>query len=59
MGRKRWYRQTKVTKCGETTGRESERPIVSLKWGNRPFWTPWREGDAALWNRRWETYRGP
>ena len=34
MGRKRWYRQTKVTKCGETGGRESERLIVPSRPGN-------------------------
>src|ERR1700722_11668208 len=30
----RWYRQVKVTKRGETDGRESERPIVPVKSGN-------------------------
>src|SRR5262245_57455235 len=29
-----WYRQTKATKCGETGGRESERPVVPRKPGN-------------------------
>ena len=32
----RWYRQAKATKRGETDGRESERPIVPMKRGNRP-----------------------
>jgi len=59
QGTKRWYRPAKATKCGETGGRESERLIVSLKQGNRPSWTLWREGDAALWDRRWDTYWGP
>src|SRR5947209_8112984 len=36
IGRTRWYRQTKAMKCGETDGRESERPIVALRRGN---WT--------------------
>ncbi len=35
-GTTRWYRQTKATKCGETGGRESERPIVAMKRGNSP-----------------------
>src|SRR4029077_17537616 len=33
-GTKRWYRQTKATKCGEMGGRESERPIVTTRRGN-------------------------
>jgi hypothetical protein len=53
-GTQRWYRQAKATKCGERCGRESERLVVSLKRGNRPSWTPWREGDAASWARRLE-----
>jgi hypothetical protein len=56
QGTERWYRQAKATKCGETGGRESERPIVSPKRGNRPSWTPWREGDAASWDRCRDTY---
>ena len=44
-----WYRRAKGTKRGEKGGRESEHLVVSSKRGNRPSWTPWREGDAALW----------
>jgi hypothetical protein len=58
QGTQRWYRQAKATKCGEMGGRESERLVVSPKRGNRPSWTPWREGDAAFWARRWEPYEG-
>ncbi len=57
-GTQRWYRQAKETKRGETDGRESERLIVSTKRGNRPSWTPWREGDAALWARRLDPCEG-
>jgi hypothetical protein len=35
-GTKRWYRQTKETKCGEMDGKESQRPIVVMKRGNGP-----------------------
>jgi len=31
-----WYRPAKETKRGETGGRESQRPIVPSKRGNRP-----------------------
>ena len=34
QGTKRRYRQAKATKCGEMGGRESERPIVTLRRGN-------------------------
>ena len=40
-GTKRWYRQAKETKCGETDGRESERLIVLLTQGNQPE-GPWQ-----------------
>ena len=53
-----WYRQAKATKRGEKDGRESERPIGSTRRGNRPSWTPWREGAAALWARRREPCEG-
>ncbi len=33
-GDERWYRQAKETKCGEMSGRESERSIVTLRRGN-------------------------
>jgi len=33
-GDERWYRQAKATKCGEMSGRESERSIVTLRRGN-------------------------
>src|SRR5271167_1469436 len=46
-GTKRWYRQAKETKCGETDGRESERLIVPASRGNRPDGTPGREGDVV------------
>ena len=46
-----WYRQAKATKRGETGGRESERLIVAMKWGNGPSRTPRSEGGAALWTR--------
>jgi len=45
----RWYRQTKAMKCGEMSGRESQRLIVANKRGNGPSQTPWSEGGAALW----------
>ena len=38
--------------------RESERPIVSMKRGNRPSWTPRRKGDAASWAGCLETRKG-
>ncbi len=44
------YRQAKATKCGGMDGRESERPTVPVKPGNRPAGTRWREGDAGLRN---------
>jgi hypothetical protein len=44
------YRQAKATKRGGMDGRESERPIVLVKPGNRPAGTRWREGDARLRN---------
>jgi hypothetical protein len=46
-GDKRWYRQAKETKCGETGGRESERLVVPMSRGNHPERTPRREGDAV------------
>ena len=46
-GRKRWYRQAKATKRGETDGRESERPIVPSRPGNHSEGTRRREGDAV------------
>ena len=54
----RWYRRVKATKRGETGGRESERPIVPTKSGNRPSWTRRREGDAASWDWRLEPREG-
>jgi hypothetical protein len=42
------YRQAKATKHGGMDGRESERPTVPVKPGNRPAGTRWREGDAGL-----------
>lgn len=42
----RWYRLATLKRV-ETGDGESERPIVSMKRGNRPSWTPWRKGDAA------------
>jgi hypothetical protein len=30
-----WYRQAKATKCGGRGGRESERLILPVTWGNR------------------------
>src|SRR4051795_656385 len=53
-----WYRRAKETKRGEKGGRESEHLVVSPKRGNRPSWTPWREGDAASSVRRPGTHRG-
>ena len=47
LGRKRWYRQAKATKCGEMDGRESERLIVALTQGHGPSRTLPSEGDAA------------
>src|SRR5262249_52953786 len=41
-------RQAKATKGGGMGGRESERPTVPVKPGNRPAGTRWREGDAGL-----------
>jgi hypothetical protein len=35
-GTKRWYHQTKETKCGEMSGKESERLVVPLSQGNHP-----------------------
>ena len=46
-GTKRWYRQAKETKCGETGGRESERLIVPSKPGEPSRGTLGREGDAV------------
>jgi hypothetical protein len=43
------YRQPKETKRGETTVRESQRPIVAVKQGNGPSRTLGSEGGAALW----------
>ena len=43
------YRQAKETKCGETTVRESQRPIVAVKQGNGPSRTLGSEGGAVLW----------
>jgi RNA-directed DNA polymerase len=40
MGRQRWYRQAKETKCGERGGRESERLILPMSQGNHPE-GPW------------------
>jgi hypothetical protein len=57
-GTQRWYRRAKATKRGERDRGESERPILSRKRGNRPSWTPWRKGDAALWARRPGTCEG-
>jgi hypothetical protein len=51
-GTKRWYRQAKETKCGETDGKESECPIVASKRGNGPYRTPWSQGGAVLWAQR-------
>jgi len=36
QGTRRWYRQAKETKCGETDVRGSQRLIVPLSRGNRP-----------------------
>ena len=47
-GTKRWYRQAKATKCGETAGKESERLILPLSQGNHPEGTLGREGGAIL-----------
>jgi hypothetical protein len=47
-GTKRWYRQTKETKCGEMDGKKSERLAVPLSQGNHPEGTLGREGDAIL-----------
>ena len=44
------YRQAKATKCGGKDGRQSERPVVLAKPGNRPTGTRWREGDAGSRN---------
>ena len=49
---RRWYRQAKETKCGETGGKESEYPIVASRRGNGPSRTPWSEGGATLWTGR-------
>ena len=54
----RRYRQAKATKRGERGGGESESLIVSLKRGNRPSWTLWREGETTLWARHLETCEG-
>ena len=35
-GTQGWYRPAKETKHGEMGGRESQHPIVPLKWGNQP-----------------------
>ena len=59
---KRRYRQAKETKCGEMGGRESEHPVVPLKWGNRTEGTPWREGGAVSnnrWRETWRVHRNP
>src|SRR6516165_10056292 len=40
QGTKRWYRQAKETKCGETDGKESERLVVPMSQGNQPV-GPW------------------
>ena len=50
---KRWYRQTKATKCGEKGGKESQCPIVVMKQGNGPSRTLWSKGGAALWTGSW------
>ena len=61
-GDKQRYCQTKATKCGETSGRESEHPVVPLKGGNHTEGTPWREGDAVSnnrWRETWRVHRNP
>jgi hypothetical protein len=48
-------------KARGTSGRESERPTVPGKRGNRPGGTPWREGDAGartFRRDRCQTHRG-
>ena len=47
------YRQAKETKCGETTVRESQRPIVAANQGNGPSRTLGSEGGTVLWAGRW------
>lgn len=44
----RRYLKAKATKLEEKDGRESERPIVPMKQGNRPEGTLWREGGAIV-----------
>ena len=48
MGRNRWYRQAKETKCGEKVGKESERLVLPLSQGNHTEGTLGRKGDAFL-----------
>jgi hypothetical protein len=45
---KRWYRQAKETKCGETDGKESERLVVPLRARGTTRGTLRREGGAIL-----------
>ena len=55
-GTKRWYRQAKETKCGETGGKESERLVVPLSQGNHPR-DPGEGRGRRLMNRWRETCR--
>lgn len=53
-------RGPKETKPEETGGRESERSIVPVIWGNLPQGTPRRKGSAIAWNfwrERWKEYQ--